>query len=101
MNKNIQAIILAAGKSTRFNTERTKLAQTLCGQAMILFPTKLLQQLQITTTTVVGYQQEVIKKIISAEHGDTIAFVVQENQQGTGHALACTKSLWEKDHILV
>lgn len=101
MNKNIQAIILAAGKSTRFNTEQTKLAQTLCGTAMILFPTKLLQQLQITTTVVVGYQQDVIKKIISDEHGDTIAFVAQENQKGTGHALACTKNSWEKNNILV
>ena len=101
MNNNLQAIILAAGKSTRFNTEKTKLVETICGQAMILFPTKLLQTLNIPTTVVVGYQQEIVKNIINTEHKDTINFVVQEKQEGTGHALACTQSLWQHDHILV
>ena len=101
MSKNIQAIILAAGKSTRFNTGRTKLAETLCGQAMILFPTKLLQSLHIPTIVVVGHQQEIIKNIILAEHGETVEFVVQEEQKGTGHALQQTKDWWKHDHILV
>ncbi|HLW72501.1 MAG TPA: bifunctional UDP-N-acetylglucosamine diphosphorylase/glucosamine-1-phosphate N-acetyltransferase GlmU [Candidatus Babeliales bacterium] len=101
MNNNVQAIILAAGKSTRFNTEKTKLAADICGQAMILFPTKLLHSLNIPTTVVVGYQQETVKEIITREHNDTINFVTQEKQNGTGHALACTKELWDKNHILV
>src|ERR1700733_13731738 len=101
MNTKVQAIILAAGKSTRFNTEKTKLATTLCGQAMILFPTKLLEDLEISTTVVVGYQQELVKNIIIAEHGNTINFVTQEKQEGTGHALACTQEYWVQDHILV
>jgi len=101
MNNNLQAIILAAGKSTRFNTEKTKLAETICGQSMILFPTKLLEQLKIATTVVVGYQQDIVRNIITAVHGETINFVVQERQEGTGHALACTKALWRNDHILV
>src|SRR5579872_939715 len=98
---NLQAIILAAGKSTRFNTEISKLAHPICGQAMILFPTKLLQTLEIPTTVVVGYQQELIQSIIATEHGDTINFIIQEKQEGTGHALACTKELWNNEHILV
>lgn len=101
MNNNLQAIILAAGKSTRFNTEKTKLAEPICGQEMILFPTKLLEQLHIPTTVVVGYQQEIVKDIIAKTHGNAINFVVQEQQNGTGHALACTQALWHKDHILV
>ncbi|HSC25306.1 MAG TPA: bifunctional UDP-N-acetylglucosamine diphosphorylase/glucosamine-1-phosphate N-acetyltransferase GlmU [Candidatus Babeliales bacterium] len=101
MNDNLQAIILAAGKSTRFNTEKTKLAETICGQAMILFSTKLMATLHIPTTVVVGYQQEIIKKIIFAEHNDTITCAVQEEQNGTGHALACTQELWNNDYILV
>lgn len=101
MNKNLQAIILAAGASTRFNTEKTKLAEPICGQAMILFPTKLLAQFQIPTTIVVGYQQAIVRSVVQQQHGNTIQFVVQEKQEGTGHALACTKDLWEKNHILV
>lgn len=101
MNNNLQAVILAAGKSTRFNTETTKLAQPICGQAMILFPTQLLQVLNIPTIIVVGYQQELIKRIVSAEHDTSVDFVVQEKQNGTGHALACSKELWNKDYIIV
>jgi bifunctional UDP-N-acetylglucosamine pyrophosphorylase/glucosamine-1-phosphate N-acetyltransferase len=101
MNNNLQAIILAAGKSTRFNTEKTKLAQTICGQPMILFATKLLEQLTIPTTVVVGYQAETVKNIITTAHGETIAFITQEKQEGTGHALACSKASWYRDYILV
>ena len=101
MNNNLQAIILAAGKSTRFNTENTKLAEKICGQAMVLFLTKLLQTLQIPTIIVVGYQQEIIKNIITAAHGTEVEFITQEKQNGTGHALACTKALWESDDVLV
>lgn len=101
MINDTQAIILAAGKSTRFNTEKIKLAEKICGREMILFLTKLLQTLHIPTVVVVGFQQEVMKNIITAEHGDTIEFVVQEKQEGTGHALACTQPTWRNDHILV
>ncbi len=101
MNNNVQAIILAAGKSTRFNTDTTKLAEAICGQAMILYPTKLLAQLNIATTIVVGYQQEIVRNLIAKQHTETIEFVVQEKQEGTGHALACTKASWKKNHILV
>jgi len=101
MKKNIQAIILAAGKSTRLNNDKSKLAETICGQPMILYPTKLLEKMNIPTTVVVGYLKSVIKKIITQEHGDAIQFVVQEKQKGTGHALACTQEVWKKDNILV
>jgi bifunctional UDP-N-acetylglucosamine pyrophosphorylase/glucosamine-1-phosphate N-acetyltransferase len=98
--QNIQAIILAAGRATRFHTDKTKLSYPICGQAMILFPTKLLQKLNIPTVVVVGYQQELIKHIIAQEN-IAVDFVTQEKQEGTGHAVACTKHLWNHDHVLV
>jgi bifunctional UDP-N-acetylglucosamine pyrophosphorylase/glucosamine-1-phosphate N-acetyltransferase len=101
MKNSVQAIILAAGKSTRFNTEKTKLAEPLCGQPMILFTTKLLQKLAVDTTVVVGYEKEIIKNIIATTHEDSIQFVVQKEQLGTGHALACSEELWVKENILV
>lgn len=57
MYTDIQAIVLAAGKSTRFNTGKTKLLEKICGQEMILYITKLLQQCNIPTTLVVGHQK--------------------------------------------
>jgi bifunctional UDP-N-acetylglucosamine pyrophosphorylase / glucosamine-1-phosphate N-acetyltransferase len=100
MSNNVQAIILAAGRATRFHTDTTKLAYPICGQEMILYPTKLLQKLNIPTIVVVGYQKELIKNIISAEN-IVVDFVTQEKQEGTGHAVACTKDLWNSDHLLV
>ena len=101
MKDDLQGIILAAGKSTRFKTGRTKLAERICGQKMILYPTTLLQNLNIKTTVIVGFQQDRIKEIIIKKHNDHISFVTQEQQQGTGHALALTHNQWEKEHILV
>lgn len=101
MNTNLQAIILAAGKSTRFNTESSKLTELLCGQAMILYPTKLLEKLAIPTVAVVGHCKENVQAIMEQHHGSAIKSVVQTEQKGTGHALLTSQHLWNKDHILV
>lgn len=97
----IQAIILAAGKSTRFNTGRTKLLEKICGQAMILYTTRLLEQLSIPITAVVGYQKDAIKETIINYHKNTVHFVIQEEQCGTGHALMCSQQVWERENILI
>ncbi len=98
---NIQAIVLAAGKSTRLKTGRNKLIEKICGQPMIAYTTKLLTSLDIPTTVVVGHQQELIKKCITKYHHEQISFVIQEEQQGTGHAIECTRAYWDKEHILI
>jgi len=101
MKNSVQAIILAAGKSTRFNTEKTKLAEPICGQPMILFSTKLFTSLDIDTTVIVGHEKENIQNIVSDYHGTHVTYALQEEQLGTGHALACSQPLWNKEHILV
>jgi len=101
MHKNLQAIVLAAGKSTRLNTGTTKLLQKICGQEMVLYATTLLKQLDISTTVVIGYQKDQVKETITKHHANTISFVVQEEPQGTGHAIMCTRADWKKDHILI
>lgn len=99
--KELQAIVLAAGKSTRFRTEKTKLAEKICGREMILYVTKFLEHLHIPTTVIVGYQREFIKKIIRKLHGNTIEFVVQERPQGTGHAILCAQPSFKEKNILI
>ena len=101
MQADLQAIILAAGKSTRFNTGNTKMLEKICGQELILYPTTILERMNIPTTLVVGYQKELIKNTIEKKHNNRIHFVEQEKQQGTGNALLCTKELWEKNDILI
>lgn len=101
MTTNLQAIVLAAGKSCSFNTDKTKLAEKICGQPMVLYPTKLLESMAIHTTVVTGYQKELVQSIITTVHDDRIHFVVQEEQQGTAHAIECARHAFKDEHILV
>ncbi len=101
MNKNLQGIILAAGKSTRFNTGKTKLLEKLCGQEMVIYITKLLARLHIQTTVVVGYQKDDIINTITEYHNNDITCITQEVQRGTGDALMCTQSVWHAPDLLI
>jgi bifunctional UDP-N-acetylglucosamine pyrophosphorylase/glucosamine-1-phosphate N-acetyltransferase len=98
---DVQAVILAAGKSSRFNTGRSKLLEKICGQEMILYLTKLFAAMRLPTIAVVGFQKEVVCETIKNHHGDTVTFITQQEQRGTGHALLCTKDSWQHDTILV
>ena len=100
MPTTTQAIVLAAGKSSRFSTSSTKLSYTLCGQEMIRYPLNLLRELHLPITMVVGYQQDVVRSIVS-KYGYHVEFVEQSAQKGTGHALACTQSSWTHDKLLI
>jgi bifunctional UDP-N-acetylglucosamine pyrophosphorylase/glucosamine-1-phosphate N-acetyltransferase len=100
-SNKVQAIILAAGKSTRFNTGRTKLLEKICGQEMILYSTRLLESFNIPISVVIGYQKDSIKETIIARHSDAINFVIQDEQKGTGHAIMCTQDIWHHENILV
>ncbi len=101
IKRNVQAIILAAGKSKRCKTGRTKLLEKICGREMILYPTKLITSMRIPTTVVVGHQQDSIKALTEQEHGDQISFATQSTQRGTADAVRASAKLWQKEHILI
>lgn len=101
ISAGVQAIVLAAGRAKRFNTATSKLLATICGQEMVLYVTKALEELNIATTAVIGYQADSVKKVVETAHGHSVHFVVQEKQGGTGHAVLCTKDCWHCDNILV
>lgn len=96
----IQAIVLAAGMSSRFKTGRTKLLESICGKPMIFYPLDLLKSLSIPTTVVLGHHKDEIYTSVS-KHFDHITFAAQENLLGTGHALAATKNFWTAETIMV
>lgn len=97
---NCQSIILAAGRSTRFNTGRLKLVEPMCGQPMILYPLDAMATLQIPTTLVVGHEQELIRTTVSAKYPAT-QYIEQTEQRGTGHAIAVTRDAWHADYIVI
>lgn len=98
---SIQAIMLAAGKSKRFNTGGTKLLEKLCGQEMILYPVRLFSDMNFSLTVVVGYQAEQICTVIETALPGAAEFIEQKEQLGTGHALMQTQASWHADHILI
>lgn len=100
LQSSLQAVVLAAGRSSRFTTSKTKLSHRLCGQELIAFPLQLLSELQIPTTLILGYQKELILPLID-QYMPSALWVEQKEQRGTGHAVLCTQSLWTADHILV
>jgi bifunctional UDP-N-acetylglucosamine pyrophosphorylase/glucosamine-1-phosphate N-acetyltransferase len=101
MENRLQAIIMAAGRSSRFKTNRSKLTEAICGQEMILYPTKMLEKLNISTSVIVGYRKAEVEQIITKQHKNRIKFVEQAEQKGTAHALMCSEPVWDKEHILI
>ena len=98
---SLQAIVLAAGTSSRFKTGRSKLIEKICGREMVLYPTEVLKNLNIPVLMVVGFQKDIIEETIRNNFHNGVSFVHQEEQKGTGHAIQCTKDAWTADHILV
>src|SRR3989338_1959002 len=99
----IQAVLLAAGKSSRFKTGKTKLIEKICGQEMIMYPVALCHELKIPVTLVIGFQKELLKKTLKKEFpaSSLISFVEQKEQLGTGHALETSREFWKQENILI
>ncbi|MRR13790.1 bifunctional UDP-N-acetylglucosamine diphosphorylase/glucosamine-1-phosphate N-acetyltransferase GlmU, partial [bacterium] len=84
---DLAAIILAAGKGTRMKSELVKVMHPLAGAPMVAWPVDAARQAGTSRTVlVVGHQAETIREHFAGE-GD-LAFALQEEQLGTGHAVA-------------
>ncbi|KKQ32712.1 MAG: Bifunctional protein GlmU [candidate division TM6 bacterium GW2011_GWF2_37_49] len=92
---NVKAVVLAAGKSTRFKTKKSKLSYTICGRPMVMYPISALELLDIPIAVVLGYQADVIRKMIEGYKVKNVSFVLQAEQLGTGHAVSCSRDTWE------
>jgi len=90
--KSIAAIILAAGKGTRMKSKLVKVMHPLAGAPLIEYPLSAAREADAAQTVVViGHQAEAVQDYFSGR-GD-IAFALQEQQNGTGHAVACAAPL--------
>ncbi|MDQ7056784.1 MAG: NTP transferase domain-containing protein [Persephonella sp.] len=84
----------AAGKGTRFRSKKPKVIHNILGKPMIHYislaarwsnPEKIIY--------VIGHEKQQVKKAINCLN---CVYVEQEEQLGTGHAVAQTKPYWEK-----
>lgn len=88
----MKAVILAAGKGTRLKTSGVnlpKVLRTADGKPLLHYVLSALSFLpKDDVIIVVGYKREMVEEAFPG-----YCFAVQEKQLGTGHAVACAKSL--------
>lgn len=84
------AIILAAGVSSRMNTQMPKVLHEVCGRPMLAYVLDACRQAGIGKIyVVVGFGIERVRERFS--DAEDIVWVQQQEQKGTGHAVLCCK----------
>lgn len=85
---SLASIVLAAGKGTRMKSALIKVLHRIAGLPMIAWPVAAAREAGSETLVLVtGHQANAVQ---GAFRGDTdIRFAMQEEQLGTGHAVAC------------
>lgn len=95
-NKNLSAIILAAGLGKRMNSEVPKVLHQVCFKPILYYILKSVSALNLKNTfVVVGHKEQLVRQFLSSDFPDTIA-VRQENQLGTAHAVAAVKKYYNE-----
>src|SRR5262245_16910711 len=82
----LHVVILAAGKGTRMKSARPKVVHNLAGRPLIEHVLRVADTLQPESTTlVIGHGADEVR--IALADRQSLQFVVQSPQLGTGHAL--------------
>lgn len=87
--KNTAAVILAAGKGTRMNSELPKVLHEACGLPLVRHVVRQVKKLGIKKIiVVVGYRKDLVSEALK---NDGVTIVVQKEQLGTGHAVMASQ----------
>ncbi len=98
---SVTAVILAAGKGTRMRSSTPKVLHPILGKPMVRY---VLDQAAAVTSAdpvlVIGHQADLIQEALGSKG---LAYVLQEEQLGTGHAVQQAEPLLKgrSDQILV
>ncbi|HEX9573717.1 MAG TPA: bifunctional UDP-N-acetylglucosamine diphosphorylase/glucosamine-1-phosphate N-acetyltransferase GlmU [Myxococcales bacterium] len=94
----IAAVVLAAGKGTRMKSDRAKVLHQACGRPLAWFPIRAAFALDCApVVAVVGHQAELVEKELSQLFpGAPLAYALQKEQLGTGHAVLSAQAALEK-----
>ena len=96
MENNVAAIILAAGLGTRMKSDLAKVLHPILGKPMVSYVLETAYGVaRDNVVVVVGHQADEVKRICSQTPG--VAFALQEEQLGTGHAVQCAMPEISKD----
>ncbi|MDF1615539.1 bifunctional UDP-N-acetylglucosamine diphosphorylase/glucosamine-1-phosphate N-acetyltransferase GlmU [Desulfurivibrio dismutans] len=99
-DSKLHVLILAAGKGTRMRSTRAKVLHEIFFAPMIVHVLEAVAALEpASTSVVVGHQR---REVMAALAGRDLEFVVQEQQNGTAHAvLAAAPELRERAGTLL
>lgn len=82
--KSVVYLILAAGQGTRMKSETPKVLHHICGMPMIDYVVQTAKKLNPERIyLVVGFKEKLIRKHL----GNSILYITQSEQLGTGHAV--------------
>ncbi|MEZ6165254.1 MAG: NTP transferase domain-containing protein [Phycisphaerales bacterium] len=88
-HNKLDAIILAAGKGTRMESDLPKVCHEVGGRPMVCAVVDAcIDSGCDRVVVVVGYKQELVREAL-ASYGDRVVFAEQHEQLGTGHAVMC------------
>ncbi|MBT4292153.1 NTP transferase domain-containing protein [bacterium] len=87
-NSDVQAVILAAGKGTRMESDLPKVLHQINSKPMLGHVLEMVRSVGLSRSfVVVGHKAELVSKFSDA---DDVTSVLQEPQLGTGHAVQVT-----------
>ncbi|MFA9447142.1 bifunctional UDP-N-acetylglucosamine diphosphorylase/glucosamine-1-phosphate N-acetyltransferase GlmU [Egicoccus sp. AB-alg6-2] len=82
------AVVLAAGKGTRFRSDLAKVLHTAAGRTLVGHVLEALRPLGLgQVVVVVGHQADDVAASVTDSGVDGLTTVLQEEQHGTGHAV--------------
>lgn len=92
----VVAIVLAAGQGTRMKSAKAKVLHRIAGRSLVEWSVgSALEAGASECVVVVGHAREEVQAVLEARFGDRVRFAVQEEQRGTGHAVACAMEALE------
>ncbi|MDP8978041.1 MAG: bifunctional UDP-N-acetylglucosamine diphosphorylase/glucosamine-1-phosphate N-acetyltransferase GlmU [Actinomycetota bacterium] len=87
----VGAVVLAAGKGTRFRSERPKVLHAVAGRTMLRWVLEALRPLGLQrVVVVVGHHGDDVRAEAETAGLDGLVVVDQAEQRGTGHAVRVT-----------
>jgi len=91
MKRKLLALVLAAGKGTRFKSDKIKVLHPMLGKPMIHLVVDCVFTLKPETVyVVVGYQKD---EVMQEKYSKPVEFIHQKKQLGTAHAVLAAKKI--------